>query len=393
MQLRVKLLSSTALAAAAVLGVTSASAQDVGALTKRVEALEKAGGGQYISRSKKTMNLVISGHVNQMMNIIDDGNTSGIVYKGNDQSQTRFRLIGTGSISDDLTAQTMIEVGNSSNNAATAEAGTGGVSQGTFNIRQMQVKLSSKTIGAFTIGDSSLATDGYHVAGDLSGMGIIQDSGDEGLIGSQTFRLSAGGASSGVTLGGAFNNMDAGRTDHIQYDSPTFAGFQVQASHAGEDQTNLGLKYGGQFGGVKLAAGVAYDMIRGGANANDTLNGSIGVLLPFGLNFFVSGADRNSSGPIGGAFGNVDESRVYARIGYMFTASELGQTRLGLAWGQNYDRIQDGDEATRVSLALIQVIEPLGAEVYFGYHNFEFERSGLDVDDVDLVTAGIRVSF
>jgi len=395
MHLRVKLLSSTALAAAAVLGVSSASAQDLGALEKRVQALEKAGGGQYVARSKKTMDLVVSGHVNQAMHMVDDGENSGVIFKGNGQSQTRFRFVGTGKISDDVTARTRIEVGNTSNGVATAEATNGGASQAGFTIRQMDIRLSSKSIGAFTIGDSSLATDGYHVAGDMSGTGIVQDSGDDALLGSQTFRLSAGGGTSGVTLAGAFSNLDAGRTDHIGYDSPTFAGFQFQTSYSGEDGTNFGLRYGGDFGGVKVKAGIAYDTSRaaattapGGSNQVETINGSVGVLLPMGLSVFVSAADRDNNSTT-----NPDEDRIYAKIGYMFSATELGQTRLGLAWGQHDDRAAAGDEAERWSLAVVQVVEPLGAEVYLGYHNFDLDRPGTATEDVDLITAGMRISF
>jgi hypothetical protein len=339
------------------------------------------------------MNLVVSGHVNQMAVMVDDGQNSGILFSGNQQSQTRFRFVGTGKISDDLTARTRIEVGNGSNArtgalaGATAENTAGGTSQGTFNIRQMDIRLSSKSMGAFTIGDSSLATDGYHVAGDMSGMNIIQDSGDDGLLGTQTFRLAAGGAS-GASIAGSFNNLDAGRTDHIGYDSPTFAGFQFQTSMSGEDGTNFGLKYGGDFGGVKVKAGIAYDTARAGAADVETVNGSIGVLLPMGLNFFVSAADRDNNSAT-----NPDEDRIYARIGYMFNATELGQTRLGLAWGQHDDRQLAGDEGERWSIAVVQVIEPLGAEVYAGYHNWSLDRANTSIDDVDMVTAGMRVSF
>jgi len=391
MKLRVKLLSSTALAAAAVLGVSAASAQDMGALEKRVQALEKAGGGQYVARSKKAMNLVISGHVNQMAVLVDSGPNSGLVFTGNNQSQTRFRFVGTGKLSDDLTARTRIEVGDGSNagaTGATAENGVAGASQGAFGIRQMDIRLSSKSMGAFTIGDSSLATDGYHVAGDMSGMNIIQDSGDETLLAGQTFRLSAGGGTSGVTLTGALNNLDAGRTDHIGYDSPTFAGFKFQTSLSGEDGTNFGLRYGGDFGGVKVKAGIAYDSVRSAAADVETVNGSIGVLLPMGLSVFVSAADRDNN-----SAANPDEDRIYARIGYMFNATELGQTRLGLGWGQHDDRAAAGDEAERWSIAVVQVVEPLGAEVYAGYHNFALDRPGVSIDDVNMITAGMRISF
>ncbi len=63
MKSSVKLLSSTALAAAAmVMAVPTASAGNHTALEKRVKALEKAG-GQSVTRSKKTMKLVVSGHI------------------------------------------------------------------------------------------------------------------------------------------------------------------------------------------------------------------------------------------------------------------------------------------------------------------------------------------
>lgn len=390
MQLRVKLLSSTALAAAALIGATSASAQDVGALTKRVEALEKAGGGQYVARSKKTMNLVISGHVNQMVTFRDNGQSSGVAFSGNDQSETRFRFVGTGKISDDLTAVTTIEFGDDSGDSYSISDNAEGVDQAAFVIRQMKIDLKSKSLGTFSIGDASLGTDGFHVAGDLSGMGIIQDSGDNGLYNGETFRNSTTGALV-TTIGQVFSNLDAGRRDRVRYDSPTFAGFQLRTSYATEDGTNIGLKYGGNFGGVKIAGGVAWDATRDGGNETDTVNGSIGVLLPFGLNFFLSGADRNIGGGAGN--GNIDTDRIYARIGYMFTATELGQTRLGLAWGQNDDLQLNGDEGERWSIAVVQVVEPLGAEVYAGYHNWSLDRPGTQVDDIDVVSVGMRVSF
>jgi hypothetical protein len=390
MQFRVKLLSSTALAAVAALAASSVSAQDVGALEKRVQALEKSGSGQYVARSKKTMNLVISGHVNQMITFRDNGRDSGVFFSGNDQSETRFRFVGTGKITDDLTAKTMLEFGDDSGNGQNLDTNNdaGLNDQAAFVVRQMEVSIASKTIGTFALGDSSVATDGMHVAGDMSGMGIIQDSGDEGLYNGENFKNAATGAVV-QNLAASFSNLDGGRTDHIEYATPTFAGFQAVASMGNQDQTNFGLKYGGDFGGVKVKAGIAYDQGRVGPlnGDTDTINGSIGVLLPMGLNFFVSAADRKTD------TGGVDEDRIYARIGYMFTATELGQTRLGLAWGQHEDRALKGDEAERWSLAIVQVVEPLGAELYAGYHNWSLDRPGVSIDDIDVVTAGMRISF
>jgi hypothetical protein len=387
MELRVKLLSSTALAAAVLMGATSASAQDVGALTKRVEALEKAGGGQYVARAKKTMDLVVSGHLNQMMTIRDNGLNSGMNFQGNGQSETRFRLVGTGKLSDDLTAVTTIEMGNNSGNDYSVDDNAEGTDQKAFTTRQMKLDLKSKSMGTFSIGDASLATDGYHSKADLSGMGLAQDSGDEGIIGDENFHNSVTGATV-VELSDAFNNLDAGRQDRFAYSSPKFGGFGVDFSVATEDLTNIGINYGGDFGGVKVAAAIAYDSIRDGATDSNTVNGSVGFLLPMGLNVFFSAANRDN-GPHGGR----DTDRKYVRIGYMFTASELGQTRLGLAWGQHDDLAAAGDEGERWSAAVVQVIEPLGAELYAGYYNYSLDRVGIDVDDINAVGIGMRVSF
>ena len=231
MQFRVKLLSSTALAAVAALAASSVSAQDIGALEKRVQALEKSGGGQYVARSKKTMNLVVSGHVNQMMQYRDNGQSSGTIFSGNISSETRFRFVGTGKVTDDIAATTMIELGENSSNTQTLDSAALTNDQAAFNVRQMEIKLASKSLGAFTIGDSSLATDGYQGYGDMSGTTTIQNTFDELLAGAENFKNSATGANV-TTLGGAFSGLDAGRTDHIQYDTPRFAGFQAQASLA-----------------------------------------------------------------------------------------------------------------------------------------------------------------
>jgi hypothetical protein len=391
MQFRVKLLSSTALAAVAALAASSVSAQDIGALEKRVQALEKSGGGQYVARSKKTMNLVVSGHVNQMAQFLDNGQSSALVFSGNGESETRFRFVGTGKLSDDMSVKTTIEVGENSSNTQLIDSNNLTDDQATFNVRQMEIALSSKSMGTFSIGDSSLATDGYHGKADMSGTGLVQTAGNA-MIGAEPFKNSATKANSGIT-GGIFSNLDAGRTDHIQYDTPRFAGFQLQASIANEDDHNLGLNYGGDFGGVKVKAAIAYDVVKhgngtaGGNTDTDTVNGSIGVLLPMGLSAMVGAADQQGDGA------NTDQDRIYVKIGYMFTASELGTTMLGIDWSQNDVDNATNDEGERWSLGVVQNVEPLGAEVYAAYHNFSADRTGISIDDIDVVTAGMRFKF
>jgi hypothetical protein len=285
----------------------------------------------------------------------------------------------------------MIELGENSSSTQLIDSGDLTDDQGTFNVRQMSIALSSKSIGTFSIGDFSLSTDGYHGAADMSGTTLVQTAGNA-MIGTEPFKNSATGANSGLT-GAGFSNLDAGRTDHIQYDTPTFAGFRASASFANEDDHNFGLRYGGDFGGVKVNAAVAYDVINNGNGAGgpntgtDTWNGSVGVLLPMGLSFTVGAADRDAEA------NNADQDRIYLKLGYMFTATELGQTRIAIDWSQNEVDNATNDEFERYSLGLVQVVEPLGAEVYAAYHNFQADRTGISTEDIDVVTAGMRISF
>lgn len=384
MQLRVKLLSSTALAAVAALAASSVSAQDIGALEKRVQALEKSGGGQYIARSKKTMNLVISGQFNEMVQMRDNSQTSAVKFSGNGESETRFRIVGTGKLTDDVSVKTTLELGDNSSSTQAIDSNALTNDQGAFNVRQMQLALSSKSLGTLSFGDASLATDGYHGYGDMSGTGLVQSAGNA-MIGAEPFKNSATGANSGIT-GAVFANLDAGRTDNIGYDSPRFGGFQFVTSMANEDDHNFGLNFGGDFGGVKIKAALAYDVLHATSD-NATLNGSIGILLPMGLSATISGAseDRDT--------GVAERDRTYVKVGYMFTGSEIGQTRLAIDWSQNDAGNANSDEGERWSIGVVQVVEPLGAEVYAAYHNFSADRTGVSIDDIDIVTAGMRVSF
>ena len=391
MQFRVKLLSSTALAAVAALAASSVSAQDIGALEKRVQALEKSGGGEYVARSKKTMNLVLSGRSAHMVRLKDNGQTSAIIISGNAETETMINLAGTGKVSDDIDVKTTIEFGETSSVTQLIDSNNLTDDQGTFNIRQLNIKLTSKTYGAFTIGDGSLATDGYNGKGDMSGTRLVQTDGGA-MIGAEPFKNSTTGANSGIT-GAIFANHDAGRTDNVRYDSPRFAGFQAQASFANEDDHNVGLNYGADFGGVKVQGAIAYDvrhngggLAAGNADAN-TINGSIGMLLPMGLSAAVAFSDVDADAV------NADRDKIYVKVGYMFTGSELGTTMIAVDWSRNQIDNLTNDEGERFSLGVVQNVEPLGAEVYAAYHNFAADRTNISIDDITVITAGLRFRF
>jgi predicted porin len=401
MQPIVKLLSSTALVAVAgVMAVPTASAQDIGALEKRVKALEKSGGGQNVARSKKTMKLVVSGHVNRIIQYRDNGVESGILHMTNINSRSRVRWVASGKINDDLTLGTYIELGNFSSASTNQEIGEGDDDGAVLDERHVDMWIKSKTLGKLYIGQGSSGTEGTSER-DLSGTQLLSLNGDEILLArAEEFRNSATGAKTGISIRTVFDNFDGqSRNDRIRYDTPRFAGFQVTASHGNDDQWGAALRYDASIGGLKMTGAIGYSD-NSTRNGKTQVNGSFSVLLPMGISFTVAGADDDQK--LGGAQDDVDW--IYGKIGYKFSALEIGQSRLFISYGEvdNRDRGDEGtagtagagNEATAFSFGLVQIIEPLGLEFQLGYANFDVDLgSGVSTEDIDIVTVGLRAKF
>lgn len=390
-----KLLSSTALAAAAmVMAAPTAYADAHSSLEKRVKALEKAGGGQTVTRSKKTMNLVVSGHLNRLVQFVDNGTTSGFEHTTSIESRTRVRWVGTGKINDDLTVGTNIELGNRSASSTGQDLDTNGDDNGNANQdpldeRHIEFTVTSKALGKLWVGQGRTGSESTSEV-DLSGTGLLSLNGDEFLVaGGEDFQRN--GAAIGRELGDVQNNLDGhGRRDRIRYDTPKFAGFQVTTSHENADSWSTALRYGGSFGGVKVKAAVGYsdDSTR---NGRETINGSASVLLPIGLSFTIAGGKQDDD-----RFNSVRDNAEmrYAKVGYKFKGLELGETRLFVSYGEFDDIGGAGEESQTFAFGVIQIVEPLGIELQAGYANFSLEQPGLaDPDDIDVVTLGARVKF
>jgi hypothetical protein len=337
------------------------------------------------------MSLTISGHVNRVITYADNGFTSGITHNTNAFSQSRVRWIGNGKINDDLSVQTYIEMGNNTSMSNSGGQGTddrGDVNGNALTDRFIEIRLTSKSLGKLYIGQGSTATDGTSEV-DLSGTGIISLNGLGELVGgSEPIRNSTTGAIV-TTVANVFNNFDGdSRLNRLRYDTPTFAGFGLAASHGNGDRSAIALRYGGDIGGVKVKAAVGYtgQGLNSGTH-DERYNGSASILFPFGLSLTGGAAHRAARAT------SVDGDWWYGKIGYKFKGFELGETRLYADYSRNDDIQADNDEATYIGVGVVQIVEPLGAEVYLNYRNFDLDRPGTATDDVDTVSVGMRVSF
>jgi len=391
MQTRMKLLSSTALAAAAmVLAAPTAFADANSSLEKRVKALEKASGGMSVTRSKKTMNLVISGHVNRAIAYTDNGSRSGITHVTSNFSRSRVRWIGTGKINDDMSVKTYIELGNQSAIATaqdigdTADAGNNGANA--LDERHFDFQITSKSMGKIYMGTGSTGSESTSEV-DLSGTGLVSLNGNHELMGGANIFQSNGTDAGLGTVGANFSNFDGlGRRDRLRYDTPKFAGFQVTGSHLNADARDIALRYGGSYGGVKIKAAVAWS---DNGNHTETVNGSASVLMPFGLSLTIGAAEVEGDDDVA----NNNQQWNYYKVGYKFMSTELGQTRLYADINYNEDQGGAGRDSRSYGVGVVQVLEPLGAELFMSYTNWDVDVTGTASDDIDQIAVGARFKF
>jgi hypothetical protein len=386
---RISLLSSTALAAAAIVfaGAPS-SAASLDALEKRVKALEKAGAGKSVSRSKKTMKLTVSGHLNRMVQLVDNGVNSEVRHTTNQQSRSRVRWVGTGKLTDDISVRTLIEFGNQDAISSGQSVQATEVNGGTFDTRHIDLQLTSKSMGKLYLGHGSDAADVSMGSTDLSGTLVaLSGGGDEDLtFGGENFVNAAGTVI--LRSGAASDEYDGTREDRIRYDTPSFGGFKGMISHANDDTVAFGMRYGGSFSGLKVKAHVS--RINNEANAQrDVTSAAVGILLPMGLSVQVAAGERDLD-----TTGREDPTMMFYRVGYRFKGSEMGETRLAISYSENEDLALDGDKLQTTSVAIVQIIEPLGSELFASYNNVDLERTGVvGIEDIDVFSVGMRVKF
>jgi hypothetical protein len=370
-----------------VLGASAATADD--ALEKRVKALEKSG-GMYVTRSKKTMKLVVNGHVNRAIVISDNGTTSGIHHTTGAFSQTRVRWIGTGKVNKDLSVMTYIEVGHTSQNSNAQDLGDAGDDNGAiFANRFAELRFSSKSMGTIYLGQGATATDGVSER-DLSGTGLVSLNGSGPLIsGGETFQVN-GAASGDGTVSSKFSSLDGnGRQGRIRYDTPKFGGMQLSIDHANNDEWGVALRYGAKIGGMSVSAAIAHTDQTNTGTA-DIMHGSAAILFPMGVSLAVGYGSQDDQD---GGFADDTEWR-YAKIGYKFKGSSMGETRLFADFNQNEDVAGANEDSEYFGFGVVQIVEPLGMEVYGVYRQFSLDGTGTaSPDDISSIAGGIRVSF
>jgi hypothetical protein len=293
-----KSVSRVALSAAAgIFSGVAAQAADLGGdccgdLEERVAELE----GTAARKGNSKVSLTIGGQVSEALLFWDDGVEENLYVVTNENSRTRFRFVGDAKITADWSAGYLLEVGAHIANSETVNQFVDDDTPETasLNLRHSAWFLDSKTLGRLWVGHTGSATDGITEI-NLSNAGIIGNSEVTTWNGGFFLRRddgellidknnSNGGRLKGLTWSGILSQANANvgegdRVNLVKYVSPNTFGFILQAAAGEDDFWDVALRYAGEFGAFRVAAGAGYQRWTDG-NATARLPDGLGNFHP-----------------------------------------------------------------------------------------------------------------
>lgn len=364
-------------AAGLFMGGVAAHAADLGGnccadLEERVAELEAT----TARKGNRKMSLTVYGQVHAAMffhNIDEADRPKKSVIDGA-QSQTRFGFRGEARINSDVAAGFVLEIGVGGFESI-LESKTPGASTSDLSRRLAYVHITSKSLGSLSLGTQSLATDGV----------AEMDLGETGVASVPLSLAPADSALIGVSL----SPFDGGRADSIKYTTPTVGGFQLSAAWASDDAYDVALRYAGEFGSIRIAAGAGYREDNGplGLVADTkTMTGSASIMHTTS-GIFISGSYGKQDLA---ALGNLEAYAVRGGISKKINA--LGRTAIYVEYGQIRDIISLPNTPTVIGAGLIQSIDPAAMDLYVSWKQYDDDDLiGLGTQNVFL--AGARIKF
>lgn len=342
------------------------------------------------------------GQVNKAVVAFDDGQNTDVVVTDNDLSSTRFGVKGEQKLDNGLTASVLLEMEMQSNptnafvqNDTSGQSSTplptnaGGTLNGDvgFTERHASVGLSGG-FGGVVVGQTSAATDGV-ITQDLTGAQDVMNS-DYHKMGGGIRLRNADGSLSAISINSMTFNGGTKRLDAIRYDSPVFNGLQGKFSVAQGGDVDASALYNGKFGSFKVkgAAGIEFnnDAATNATNAVETRYiASASLLHDSGLGLtaaYTTDDVRNGGGE--------DPEQWYTKVGYTWDKFEVAAD-YGVSNHYGNTVVSDSD-LTAMGLAA-QYNLGNGVSVAGLYRNFDADRTGTDLQSVDLFAANVRVKF
>lgn len=340
-----------------------------------------------VTSGNDAIKLSVSGQINRAVSVIHDGRSTNLYHVDNNASNSRFRLVGTALINDDLTLGTRIEIAvtpDVSSQVSQSSQAPGSV----FDQRWTEISLSSKTFGKLSLGKGDAASNTTAEV-DLSRTDLIQYSAIADIAGGMLFSESAGNRRlTTLKVSDAFKNMDGlSRQSRLRYDSPRLLGFSLAGSLVTSQRSDIALFWGGEGYGFKAAGAFSV--------ANPRIDGS-GLMYDGSFSALHSGTGLNLTlaGGLQARDTLKDANNLYAKLGWIANLTRQGYTAFGVDYTRTANLPSSNDKGYSVGGAVVQAFEKFATELYLQYRIYSLDRrSGAAVSDINVGTVGARVKF
>jgi|LNFM01.1.fsa_nt_gb hypothetical protein len=452
--------SASAVAIVAAAGLfANANAADLGGdccadLEERVAELEAT----TVRKGNRKVSLSISGFVGHQVMWWDDGAQSDTYIGDGGNIFSRFRFTGSAKITPQMTAGFTYEFGINNNAIGSMTQDNGGDDLGGATaplLRDSTVWLRHKQLGMVKIGQGSTATDNLILI-DL-GQKSSASTPDSALYNGAFLLRGTNGVFGNTNLNWnaairGHESFDTSRRNHVLYETPTLAGFTLQAAIAEDNYWDVALRYAGEFGGFRFAAGIGYQedtefngpapsIVAGDTTVRCTTNCDVKAIdikgsasiLHVATGLFVTGAagqreiDGSFGAPAAGtAYAGPDLTWWYLSGGisqnffgvgktvlfgeYMVSEGGLEQSAFLSTANNNYrfNQVNSGTSTSEVNmwgLGITQHIDAAAMELFATYKNFSLEGTGFTgaaaslnsgasgVSDFQTVIVGTRINF
>ena len=353
--------------------------------TARLDPVEKA-----VTSGEDKVKLAISGQVNRAVNVVDDGADTEAYFVDNSASGSRFRLVGTAVLNDDLTLGTRMELGFSPNNSSKVNQDDMETDD-SFDQRYADISISSKRFGTLFLGKGDTSSNNTAEV-DFSGTDVVQYASISDIAAGMLFVQSSDDKLSTIKVSDAFKDFDGlSRKDRLRYDTPKFKGAYLSASWISDQRWDTSLWWGGKGYGFQVgtAAAIAYiNTEKNGEDSDYQYDGSFSILHEdTGLNFTLSGGmqevDHQS-----------DPSNVWVKVGWRTDLISYGKTSFGIDYAWSDNLTTENDDGNSFGIAAVQQFNDYGAEVYAQFRNFSLNRDvEPNLEDLNVFTVGTRVKF
>ena len=215
---------------------------------------------------------------------------------------------------------------------------------------------------------------------DLSGTDVAAYS-DVGAVGGG-FEFQNNGVGTGITVDDSRSNFDGlSRKDRVRYDTPKFWGFYGSGSVGNSSIWDTALRYAGDFGWAKFAAGGGWSDGGTSQSWDGRFSSSASMLFDFGLNLTASYAYQKQD--------NTDPWNIFGKVGYKF----LEKHAVFVQWSRTESLSDKDDKGDTFGLGY--VFSPWKSVEFYGtYYLYMLDLDdGSNPDDINVGMIGGRVKF